>query len=135
MEPESLLQSLCERHGVQPSRGESLLPLIQWALKGPEESRKRILEVVERAIQDESNGHSADPIELSAAADQAVLVAVARVLHNWTPDNTVIEAGLGAQAGEGEAEEPGDRPSQRKNPGPALLAERRARVVGWKPGD
>lgn len=108
MEAENLLLRLCERHGVEPSRGERLIPLIQWALKGPEESRKKILRVVEHAIQEESNGRSADPIELSAAADQAVLVAVARVLHDWTPDNTVIEAGLGAQANEGEAEELGD---------------------------
>ncbi|MFT7486752.1 MAG: hypothetical protein ACI9F9_002608 [Candidatus Paceibacteria bacterium] len=97
MEAENLLQSLCKRHGVDPARGESLLPLIQWAQKGPPESRDRVMDVVERAIALESQGKSTDPIELSGAADQAVLGAVARILHDWAPDDSVIESGLRAR--------------------------------------
>jgi len=87
MRAQNLLRRLCERHGVQPSRCESLLPLVQWALRGPEESRDYILTVVERAIADHGEGRRANPAELIAAADRAVLAAVARVLHRWEPDD------------------------------------------------
>jgi hypothetical protein len=90
MEAETLLKRICERLGVNPDRGESLLPLIRWALKGPEDSKARILKVIERSIEDNRDGKPTNKIELSAAADQAILVAVAQVLHTWAPGKGLI---------------------------------------------
>lgn len=90
MEAETLLQRLCERHGVNPDRGESLLPLIRWALKGPDDSKARILDVVERSIEADRDGMPTNRIELSEAADRAVLAAVAKVLHTWSPGQGMI---------------------------------------------
>lgn len=88
MEAEILLRRLCERHGVDPSRGNRLLSLVRWSLKGPQASRTRILEVVERALAEESDGKPVDKHELSRAADHAILTAVAGVLHKWTPGDS-----------------------------------------------
>lgn len=94
MEAESLLNQLCERHGVDPTQAERLLPLVRWALKGPDESKKRILGVVERALSGDPDMAHKSRDELAAAADQAILVAVARVLHDWTPEQKVLDLGL-----------------------------------------
>jgi len=95
MEAENLLQSLCERHGVDRARGERLLPLIRWALKGPLGSRARILEVVDRSLAKDAEGEPLREDELRAAAERAILLAVARVLHTWAPDQRALDFGIG----------------------------------------
>ena len=94
MDAEDLLHDLCDRHGVEHSRGARLLPLVRWALRGPEDARERILAVVEKTLA-ASATRGAEPRELYAAADRAVLLAVARILHGWTPDDKILNLGLG----------------------------------------
>lgn len=104
MEAKSLLNALCERHGVDPTQAERLLPLVRWALKGPAESKQRILEVVDKALSGDPSAAENSREELLAAADHAILVAVARVLHDWTPKDSMLDLGFprGAQAPESE---------------------------------
>ena len=95
MDPKTLLDRLCARHGVSPERGARLLPLVRWALKGPQDSRGRILAVVERSLASDEDSSQECRVELNAAADHAVLLAVARVLHDWTPADSVLGLDLG----------------------------------------
>ncbi len=95
MDPKNLLDSLCARHGVDPDLGARLLPLVRWALKGPADSRERILRVVEKTLAGEQTSAEESKRELNAAANHAVLVAVARVLHNWSPADQLMGLDLG----------------------------------------
>lgn len=95
MEAENLLQSLCERHGVDRARGERLLPLIRWALKGPLGSRARILSVVDRSLAKDAEGEPQREEELTAAAERAMLLAVAKVMHTWSPGQRALDFGFG----------------------------------------
>ena len=97
MEAEILLQQLCERHGVDLTHGQPLLPLVRWALKGPDESRRKILEVVELALRGNPGTAERTPGDLIEAADQAILVAVARVLHGWAPKSDLLDLDLEAR--------------------------------------
>lgn len=109
MDPETLLARLCDRHGVAPAQGARLLPLVRWALKGPETSRDRILAVVERALSGEGGSAEECKAELDLAADHAVLVAVARVLHGWSPNDQLMGLDFGV-AGASEDPEGGAEP-------------------------
>jgi hypothetical protein len=108
MEAEILLSRLCARHGVDPSRGARLLPLVRWALQGPLESRKTILQVVEASlVRDEEPGPERAK-ELEDSANRAILVAVARVLHSWSPVERLLNLGPGwERGGEGPLEDEG----------------------------
>ena len=108
MDPEALLASLCERHGVSPEQGARLLPLVKWALKGPEASRDRILAVVERTLSGQGGTAAERKAELDAAADHAVLVAVARVLHGWSPNEQFMGLDFGVAGRSDEREEGGE---------------------------
>ena len=90
MDPEALLRRLCRRHGVPQARGIRLFPLIRWALESPPEVRVRILAIVEETLEwraDEGDAER-DPV-----ASPAVLVAVARVLHDWSPSERILGIG------------------------------------------
>lgn len=104
MNPQTILDQLCERHGVDPEQAARLLPLVTWALKGPEDSRKRILSVVERTLAGDGDCAQERQDELNAAADHAVLVAVGRILHDWTPTDSFLGVDLSALGGQDEAE-------------------------------
>ena len=106
MEAEILLSRLCARHGVDPASGARLLPLVRWALEAPRDSRERILRVVEDQLQGKPRKADQPSAagELQAAAEHAVLVAVARVLHQWKPDQGLLDLGQGAGGG-GEVED------------------------------
>ncbi len=91
MEAETLLQRLCERHGVDPSRCERLLSLVRWALKGPNETRRKVLDVVERNITAVRDGTPRNSEELRQTGDRAVLMAVAKVLHTWSPGDGSVQ--------------------------------------------
>jgi len=108
MEAEILLSRLCARHGVDPTQGARLLPLVRWALQGPRESRERILQVVEASLQSGEQPGEGRTRELEQAAERAVLVAVARVLHTWRPEENLLNLGLGRDAAaDGEEREEG----------------------------
>lgn len=82
MTPRSILRDLCDRYGLPEADGERLLPLIERALKAPPGVRERILELVEDNLQRESRRRSAC---LEQAQDERMLLAVAKILHPWTP--------------------------------------------------
>jgi hypothetical protein len=82
MTPESTLRALCERHQVPYSVGERLLPLVRSALEAPEPTRERLLALVERNLQ-----------QRAPDADREVLLAVARVLHDWSPSDPLLDLG------------------------------------------
>lgn len=92
MNPESTLRSLCERNQVPYSLAERLLPIVRRALESPDETRDRILALVERNLQ-----QGADGIEgrerLARDLEHEVLVAVARVLHDWAPTEPFLDLG------------------------------------------
>ncbi len=94
MDPHLLLESLCRRHNVQLSRGERLLPLLEWALKCPERSRDRFLAFAERGLAEDARGHPLAESTLADATEHALMLAVARVMHAWTPDDGSRGLGL-----------------------------------------
>lgn len=96
MDPQVLLERLCRRHGVPPARGERLLPLVRWALESPSEVRVRILAIVEETLSWHARDLEGEE-ELASAANQSVLLAVARVLHTWSPSERIL--GLEAEGG------------------------------------
>lgn len=87
MEAERLLEALCRRHGLDTTAGDELLPLVRWALGAPPEVRERVLETVERSLG------LADRHARERAADEAMLRAVARVLHDWSPSRGILDLG------------------------------------------
>jgi hypothetical protein len=104
MTPENLLRSMCERHGLPADYGQRLLPLVRQAMEAPDEVRERILALVDGNLADraESGG---DQHALERHVDHEVLVAVARVLHGWSPSEPMSDlgsslGGLGAQGPE-----------------------------------
>ena len=92
MDAEGLLTELCRRYGVPRERGERLLPLVRWALQAPAEARDKILAVVEETLA-EGDGGPERQQALAKEADEAVLRAVARVLHDWTPSTGILDLG------------------------------------------
>jgi hypothetical protein len=104
MTPENLLRSMCERHGLPADYGRRLLPLVRKAMDAPDEVRERILALVDGNLANRAQG-SAELESHLEGTDQEVLVAVARVLHDWTPSEPMLDlgstlGGLGAQGPE-----------------------------------
>lgn len=87
MEAEDLIEALCRRHGAAPEAGAQLLPLVRWALQSSDETRRSVIELVERTLRLRTER------EQSEAADDAMLIAVARVLHGWTPSQGILDLG------------------------------------------
>lgn len=94
MNAENLLRAICERHGLPPDYGVRLLPLIRRALQAPDDVRDRILRLVDGNLKSCAEGRI-DPERLWRDLDSEVLIAVARVLHNWSPTEPMLD--LGAQ--------------------------------------
>lgn len=94
MDPHHLLESLCRRHGVQPRRGERLLPLLEWALKCPEQTRDRLLELAERGLESDAQGFPLDDAIVDKTTERALLLAVARVMHAWRPGSDATNLGF-----------------------------------------
>ena len=94
MNPESTLRSLCERNQVPYSLGlgERLLPIVRRALESPDETRDRILALVERNLKLRAAGGDGQEL-LERDMQQEVLVAVARVLHDWAPTDPFLDLG------------------------------------------
>jgi hypothetical protein len=92
--PEDLLRRMCLRHGLSPDYAIKLIPVVRRAMESPEEVRERILAMVEGNIAQ----HAADRDETPAEArdpDDAVLLAVARLMHHWTPSDTALDPETG----------------------------------------
>jgi hypothetical protein len=101
MTPENLLRSMCERHGLPADYGQRLLPLVRRAMEAPDEVRERILALVDGNLANRAQG---EPPKDDAARgpDEDILLAVARVLHGWSPSEPLFDlgtslGGLGAQ--------------------------------------
>ena len=94
MNPESTLRSLCERNQVPYSLGlgERLLPIVRRALESPDEMRDRILALVERNLKLRAAGGDGQDL-LERDMQHEVLVAVARVLHDWAPTDPFLDLG------------------------------------------
>ena len=90
MDPQELMRRLCRRHGVIPARGERLLPLVRWALESPREIRERILKIVEDTLAWHARTEEAPGEASGSAASPTVLVAVAKVLHGWSPSDRIL---------------------------------------------
>lgn len=92
MNAESLLRALCQRNQVPYSYGERLLPLVRRALEAPEQVRDRILVLVDRNLKDHAQG-AVGHEKLYRDLEEEILVAVARVLHDWTPSEPLLDLG------------------------------------------
>ncbi len=92
MTPESTLRSLCERNQVPYSAGERLLPIVRRALEAPDDTRDRILALVERNLQQRGDGISGRE-KLARDLEHEILLAVARVLHDWSPSDPLLDLG------------------------------------------
>jgi hypothetical protein len=92
MTPESTLRALCERNQVPYSYGERLLPIVRSALEAPESTRERILALVERNLQQRADG-IAGTEKLARSLEYETLLAVARVLHDWSPSDPLLDLG------------------------------------------
>ena len=78
MDPETLLNQLCERHGGSRNEGYRLLPLVRWALRGPDDTREKILAVVEQTLAMRAGNHENDGT-LELAADRATSDDLTRI--------------------------------------------------------
>jgi len=90
MTPEEMLRRMCLRHGLPPDYAVKLIPVVRRAMESPEEVRERILAMVEGNIRQ----HAADRRDVPAEArdpDDAVLIAVARLMHHWTPSESALD--------------------------------------------
>jgi hypothetical protein len=98
MNPENVVRSLCARHGLPPEAGAPYLSLVEKALASPDDVRERLLTLVDGSLAQRAQGIAEDP-SFQADADREVLVAVARVLHAWTPSDPMLDLGstLGRQ--------------------------------------
>ena len=92
MNPESTLRSLCERNQVPYSLGERLLPIVRRALESPDETRDRILALVERNLRLRAEGGDGEE-RLDRDLEHELLLAVARVLHDWGPTDPFLDLG------------------------------------------
>lgn len=96
MNAENLLRAMCERHGLSPESGARLLPLVRRALEAPHDVRDRILRLVDDNLKGSATGEL-EPKKLWRDLDEEVLIAVARVLHGWSPSAPMLD--LGSQLG------------------------------------
>jgi hypothetical protein len=92
MNPDSLARSLCERHGLPTEHADLLLPLLRKTVQAPDAVRDRILEILEANLKQVASGKAA-PDKIWIDLDHEVLVAVARVIHKWTPSGEMLDFG------------------------------------------
>jgi hypothetical protein len=102
MTPENLLRSMCERHGLPAEYGQRLLPLVRRAMEAPDEVRDRLLALVDGNLADHAQSGPSDAedadgaqreVEIQRDIDEDVLIAVARVLHGWSPSEPLFDFG------------------------------------------
>jgi len=91
MNPEDVVRALCARHGLPADAGDAYLPLVVKALAAPDDVRERLLKLVDGSLAE----RAAKKLDRQAVVevDREVLVAVARVLHGWTPSDSMLDLG------------------------------------------
>jgi len=92
MTPELTLRALCERNQIPYSDGERLLPIVRRALQAPDDARDRILALVENNLRQRGQGIAGQET-LALDLEQEILLAVARVLHDWSPSDPMLDLG------------------------------------------
>jgi hypothetical protein len=92
MTPEDLVRALCARHGLPPEIGVSYLPLVEKALAAPDDVRDRILGLIEGNLAQRATLGTGVEVPWTQL-DAELLLAVARVLHNWSPSNGMLDLG------------------------------------------
>ena len=87
MDPRQFLESLCRRNGLAPRQAEPLLPLVQLAWTARPALRRRILELVEGALEARAPDTGQRPPAPSGVdgeeADRRLLELIAAMLHRW----------------------------------------------------
>ncbi len=91
MSADELIRALCARHGLPPEAGAAFLPLVRKALASVDASRDRLLRLVDEALAERADALSSG-VQERRAADRT-LVAVARVLHTWSPSEGMLDLG------------------------------------------
>ncbi len=91
MSAEHLVRALCARHGLPEEAGTPFLPLVRKALQSTDGTRERILRLVDEALGE--RGEALATGSRNPAGDDRVLIAVARVLHAWTPSDGMLDLG------------------------------------------
>jgi hypothetical protein len=92
MNPENVVRALCARHGLPPEAGAPYISLVEKALAAPDEVRDRLLTLVDGSLAQRAQGIPEDPAAWKNL-DREVLLAVARVLHGWTPSTPMLDLG------------------------------------------
>lgn len=92
MNAETQLRRMCARLGLPFHLGARLLPLVERALRSPEDVRTRLLALVEANLAHSARDHKKGRT-LQERLDSEVLVAVARVLHAWSPSRLMLDLG------------------------------------------
>jgi len=90
MTPESLLRTLCEHHSIPYSQGQRLLPLVRRAFEAPSEVRDRILTLVDRNLREQAQ-RIPESERLHQTREEEILISVARVLHDWSPSEPLLD--------------------------------------------
>jgi hypothetical protein len=94
MNPEQLLRTMCARLGLPFRHGTRLLPLVERAVRSPDDVRERLLSLVEANLAHTAEkGRRQDEHSLAGKLDGEVLTAVARVLHAWSPSRLMMDLG------------------------------------------
>lgn len=88
MDPTTLLELLCRRHGVTLEFGKRFLPLVERAVQAPEDVRERILKLVEGSLKREGKRK---PRLRDIEDDEELLVLVAKVLDGWAPPGWLLD--------------------------------------------
>lgn len=92
MNPQDVVRALCARHGLPEEAGAPYLDLVTKALVAANDVRDRILKLVDAGLAERARGTNIGPA-LPPQVDVEILVAVARVLHNWTPSGSMLDLG------------------------------------------
>jgi hypothetical protein len=90
MTPELFLRTLCEQNAVPYSLGVRLLPLVRRAFEAPLDVRDRILLLVDRNLREQAEGLP-ESERMAHRMEEQMLVAVARVLHEWSPSEPMLD--------------------------------------------
>lgn len=92
MNPEDVVRALCARHGLPAEAGAPYLDLVTKALLAADDVRDRILKLVDAGLSERARGKALG-LTLPPEVDVEILVAVARVLHGWTPSGSMLDLG------------------------------------------
>jgi hypothetical protein len=96
MESQRLLAAMCTKHGLPTAYAAHLVPAVAKALELQGAAREEILALVERSIALRSEG-LAEEERKYAHLDHELLVATARTLHHWRPDEALLAVGESVQ--------------------------------------